>query len=111
MEHQKLVDSWNNLKPFESWYYIPPIPIVNEDTYNNVIIPNLIRCGAIPKYKLEVGKEYSGRCRNTNVATWNGKQFEYTRYKFGTSFIETINHFEDDNGSDLFVPLHEYLHL
>ena len=107
MEHQKLVDYWNNLKPFESWRYIPPIPIVNEDTYYGVIIPNLIRCGAIPKYKLEIGKEYVGKCRNANVATWNGKQLEYTRHKFGTSFKETINHFEDDIFCDVFVPLTE----
>ena len=32
---------------------------------------------------------------------------EYDRYKFGFTFKEKINHFEDDNGYDLFVPLRE----
>jgi hypothetical protein len=36
-----------------------------------------------------------------------GEVFEYQRYKFGCTFPETINHFEDDNGYDLFVPIRE----
>ena len=36
-----------------------------------------------------------------------GDVFEYQRYKFGFTFPEKINHFEDDNGYDLFVPIRE----
>lgn len=35
---------------------------------------------------------------------WNGKVFTYKRYKFGDIFDEDINHFEDDDGYDVFVP-------
>ena len=58
----------------------------------------------LSKEDLIVGREYRGMCRNTVFATWNGKQFEYKRHKFGKNFKEKINHFEDDNGYDVFVP-------
>ena len=62
----------------------------------------------IPKAELVVGKIYSGHCRNASKAMWkeNGK-FEYTRTKFGQTFSEEINHYEDDNGYDVFVPIKE----
>jgi hypothetical protein len=28
-----------------------------------------------------------------------------TRWKFGTSYVDSVNHFEDDDGYDLFVPI------
>ena len=55
----------------------------------------------------KVGKTYIGECRNASEAVWLGDKFEYQRYKFGETFPEKINHFEDDNGYDLFVPLRE----
>ena len=58
----------------------------------------------IAKNDLVVDKSYLGICRNANVAKWNGEQFEYQRTKFGSTFTEKINHFEDDNGYDVFVP-------
>lgn len=63
--------------------------------------------GAIPRSKLEPGKVYFGECRNSDLAIWLGDRFEYVRYKFGQSFLERINHYEDDNDYDLFVPLGE----
>ena len=36
---------------------------------------------------------------------WNGFCFKYDRYKFGVYHRDEINHFEDDDGHDLFVPL------
>jgi hypothetical protein len=57
----------------------------------------------ISKKDLVVGKKYSGICRNTSEAVWNGKVFEYKRYKFGF-FDDTVNHYEDDDGYDVFVP-------
>lgn len=63
----------------------------------------------IPKSELEHGAYYSGRCRNAEVARWDSikNRFFYRRYKFGDTFIEEINHPEDDNGYDLFIPSHK----
>ena len=85
----------------------PNIPVVSQEEYNTIIIPNLIEWGAIPKSQLTVGKTYKGYCRNADKAVWLGDKFEYNRYKFGITFKERINHFEDDNGYDLFVPYKE----
>lgn len=97
---------FNNLTVFNSEYDVPDIPMdLDKETYENVIVKNLVRCGAIPKDKLEIGKTYIGACRNSNEATWTGVEFEYKRYKFGSYYTDTINHFEDDDGYDLFVPI------
>ena len=53
----------------------------------------------------ERGKNFVGSCRNASEAIWNGKTFTYKRYKFGSTFFEDINHFEDDDEYDLFVPI------
>lgn len=53
---------------------------------------------------LEKGCFYSGECRNANVAYWNGTKFLHIRSKFGSEFIEEINHPLNDNGFDLFIP-------
>lgn len=62
------------------------------------------RC--IPKKDLVHGTEYKGHCRNASKAVWNvdKQKFTYIRIKFGSAFLEDINHPEDDNGFDLFVP-------
>lgn len=101
-----VVTYFKNLTPFKSIDDIPDILRVDKSEYQH-IIDNLIRCGAIPKKDLVIGKTYLGSCRNSSEATWNGVDFEYVRYKFGTSYIEHINHFEDDDGFDLFIPLYE----
>lgn len=95
---------FENLQPFKSIDDIPDIPRITE-TDHKIIVENLIRCGAIPKSELIIGKSYLGNCRNTNLAVWNGKEFVYERYKFGTKYLDRINHFEDDDGYDLFIPL------
>ena len=59
----------------------------------------------IPKNELVKGKEYIGNCRNSNKAVWKGDHFEYKRYKYGSYFIDSINHYEDDDGYDVFVPV------
>ena len=63
--------------------------------------------GMIPKKDLVDGATYLGFCRNAGEAIWDaGKNmFTYTRKKFGSSFNEDINHPEDDDGFDLFVPI------
>ena len=49
-------DKWYNMKPFETVDSIPEIPFLEDkELYEEVIVKNLIRCGAIPKDKLEVG--------------------------------------------------------
>lgn len=103
----EIIDWFENMEPFEgNTERIPLIPVVDEDTYQKYIIPNLIRCGAIPKDKLEVGATYIGDCRNASEAVWkeNGR-FEYMRTKFGCTYPEEINHFQDDDGYDVFTPI------
>ena len=102
---QRVIDNFKKMKPFKDENDIPPVPILDEETYQSIIVPNLIRCGAIPKDKLVVGETYVGDCRNANEAVWDGKVFIYERTKFGCTFNEKINHFQDDNGNDVFVPL------
>lgn len=104
---KKIIEFFRNLQPFEDEQNIPDIPKVSSEIYTQEIIPNLIRCGAIPKSQLIEGKTYIGSCRNTSKAVWNGSCFEYDRYKFGTTYLDHINHFEDDDGYDLFVPIQE----
>ena len=102
-----IIDFFENLEPFNTIDDIPDIPIVEKEIYNDYIVPNLIRCWAIPKEKLIVGKCYEGSCRNASNAVWNGEKFTYRRTKFGYTYDEDINHFQDDDGFDLFVPLKE----
>jgi hypothetical protein len=78
---------------------------VEKEEWNNFYIPILLKCGALPKEWLEVDAEYIGNCRNSDRATWKGDHFEYKRYKFGSTYTDKINHFQDDDGYDLFVPI------
>lgn len=87
---------------------IPDIPrMETPEDYQDYVVKNFIRCGAIPKKDLIIGKTYIGDCRNASEAIWNGKVFVYKRTKFGYTSDEEINHFEDDDGFDLFVPIKE----
>lgn len=104
--YQKLIDSLENMTSFGNGIINVPKMKSRED-YEKYVIKNFIRCGAIAKKDLVIGKVYVGSCRNTEEATWLGEYFEYNRKKFGIVFKEKINHFEDDNGFDLFVPLKE----
>ena len=101
-----MIDRLKNMKSFTD-DYIPSPPITTPELYQKYVIPNFIRCGAIPKDKLVKGKTYFGGCRNADTAVWLGDKFEYIRHKFGGSYPEKINHFEDDDGFDLFVPIRE----
>lgn len=103
--YAQILEVWKNMKPFKTEDDIPTPPIVKEEDYKNIIIPNLIRCGAIPKKDLEDGKTYIGSCRNASEAIWKGNHFTYIRRKFGMAYEEDINHFEDDDGHDLFIPI------
>jgi len=59
----------------------------------------------ISKKELVKDMTYEGECRNAEKAIWNGEKFVYDRYKFGSWYKENINHFEDDDGYDVFVPM------
>ena len=64
---------------------------------------------AISKSELIDGAYYQGYCRNTSVAKWNAARnvFTYPRSSMvpGDIFNEDINHFEDDDGCDIFIPM------
>ena len=74
--------------------------LIEDNGYQVYLVGGFVR-------DLIIGKEYLGSCRNSERAIWNGKCFEYERYKWGTTYIDEINHFEDDDGYDLFVPIKE----
>lgn len=103
---QSVIEYLNKMKPFVDADDIPSVPREDDPIlYNEYVVKNYIRCGAILKKDLEIGRTYIGSCRNASEATWNGEVFIYKRTKWGSTFEERINHFEDDNGFDLFVPL------
>lgn len=85
---------------------IPEIPSVKTQREQDLLCAELIECGAIPKSKLIVGNTYAGSSRNTSKAVWNGKEFEYQRNKWGSTFMDTIAHFEDEMYYDVFVPIY-----
>jgi len=92
---------WEELKPFQKAEDVPNLPKM-DDFYKN----RLIELGAIPKNELEDGVWYYGNYRNTDLGKWDFKtqKFGHWRHKFGWIW-DTCNHFEDDNGFALFVPL------
>lgn len=103
--YKNILEYWKKRNPFKNEEDIPSIPIVLPKDYEEVIVPNIIRCGGIPKDELVVGKTYIGNCRNATEAVWDGEKFTYMRTKFGNTYPETINHFQDDDGYDVFVPI------
>ena len=66
-KRQKIIEWANNLKPFNTVDDIPDIPIVDKNIYDNYVVPNLIRCGAIPKDKLNVGYRSLQECGRGNL--------------------------------------------
>lgn len=109
LENRKkaLREYWINLKPFNASYDIPKLPVVGKEEWTSFYVPLLIKAGAIPKKDLVHGVTYIGNCRNSSEAMWDSKDsiFIYKRTKFNIVYDDTINHFEDDNGFDLFVPI------
>ena len=117
---KNVVEYWRKrTKRFETPEDIPPIPCFNEDKiekakeYTELIQQKMIELGAIPKAALIDGHTYLGNCRNAYKAVWCGGTsgnvdlgyFVYERTKFGCTFPEKINHFQDDNGYDVFTPI------
>jgi len=97
-------------------YYYPNIEQFDEDTIHRIHLPNpipfalyheLYKKGIIRKSDLIKNRYYQGKCRNADVALWNGFEFVYMRNKFNYTFPETIKHMEDDYGNDLFIAFKE----
>lgn len=100
---KKIKEYWNELKPFKKNSDVPTLPIPLDEFFIN----KLIELGAISKNELEDGEWYYGECRNSDFGKWDEKEqnFIIMRNKFGNYYKDTCNHFEDDDGFDLFVPL------
>lgn len=61
----------------------------------------------INKKELINGRYYIGHCRNTNIAKWDNGVFIFIATIFKTSYIGSIEHFDDSkkNGLDGFIPM------
>lgn len=103
----KIKEYWKNLPKFEKPEDVPKLPVVDEEEWKDFYVPILINAGAIPKNNLIDGKYYIGEHRNCDIARWDAEKnkFIYKRHKFGYVFDDDCNHFEDDDGFALFVPI------
>jgi hypothetical protein len=103
---QRVREYWMNLPKLNNPEDVPALPRVDEQEWREFYVPKLIAAGAIPKKDLIHGQIYIGEHRNTTIAKWNAdtNKFEHMRYKFGWREDE-CNHFEDDDGFALFVPI------
>lgn len=102
----RMQELWNNLPKLETPEDVPVLPMVDEKEWKEFYVPRLVAAGAIPKKDLIHNQIYIGEHRNTTIARWNGEtnKFDHMRYKFGW-MEDTCNHFEDDDGFALFVPI------
>jgi len=100
----RIKNYWLTLEPFKDVKDIPTLPRVDEKEWKEFYVPKLIELGAIPKKDLVVGEYYIGDHRCTRIAKWNGNVFEYWKWEF-FPMEDECNHFEDDDGFALFVPI------
>jgi hypothetical protein len=100
----RIKEWWMTLKPFKDKYDVPTLPRVDKQEWEEFYVPKLIGAGAIPKKDLVVGEYYIGNHRCTGIARWNGNVFEYWKWEF-FPMEDECNHFEDDDGFALFVPI------
>jgi hypothetical protein len=104
---KRIKEYWENGLPiFNNPEDVPQLPKVDEKEWKEFFVPRLIDAGAIPKKDLIHNQIYIGEHRNTTIARWNAEtnKFDHMRYKFGWRKDE-CNHFEDDDGFALFVPI------
>jgi hypothetical protein len=107
---EKRREYWNNLPKIKEVRDIPELPYAeNPEEWKSFYVVKLIEAGAIPKGLLKDGAYYLGDHRNATVALWCAEKnrFEYWRTKFTARYIDDCNHFEDDDGYALFVPIKE----
>lgn len=100
-KNRNIRERWDELKPFNKAEDVPELPKMDK-YYTN----RLIELGAIPKENLTDGTWYYGNYRNSDLGKWDYKKqkFGIWRYKFGWMW-DTCNHFQDDDGFALFVPI------
>ena len=64
----RLLEYWNNLKPFKDEFDIPDLPITDSESWKNFYVPKLIELGADPYVKIgknpEVYKKMLGLVSN-----------------------------------------------
>lgn len=72
---------------------------MNECEYNGIMRK------IIPLAEMETGVIYKGQCRNATYAHWNGRKFVHQRTKFFDTFLEDIDHPENELNPrvDIFV--------
>ena len=104
---KRMREYWETLKPFTGVNDIPNLPRVETDEWKNFYVPKLIGAGAIPKKDLVDGQFYAGDHRNATIAKWDAdkNKFIYMRTKWNSTYEDDCNHFEDDDGYALFVPI------
>lgn len=97
---------WDSLTKFESEKDVPELPITSQKEWEDYYIPKLIESGAVPKKDLKHGEYYIGSHPKTNIARWNSlsSKFEFWNQNEPPTISE-CNHFEDDDGHILFVPI------
>lgn len=97
---------FENLKPLVVHTDVPNLPRTDSETWNTIIVPNLLKAGAIRKSKLEDGKLYYGDYRSSKFGRWDSikNRFIVNRWKFQWC-EDYCNHFEDDDKFALFVPI------
>mgnify|MGYP000273969653 CR=1 FL=1 len=93
---EELIEDWSMEKNQYGSIYIESI--------NHYLVKHI---GAVSKSDLKDGQDYNGICRHAKVAKWSQKDncFYYIRKKFDKIFLDRINHPEDDDGYDLFIPI------
>ena len=102
---KRVKEYWENLPKIVTPNDVPELPRVDIQEWKDFYVPKLIEAGAIGKDDLIEGQIYIGEHRRANVAKWNGNEFIYNREKFGNVYEDKCNHFEDDDGFALFVPI------
>ncbi len=104
---KRLREYWENLPKFNTPEDIPTLPRVDEKEWKGFFVPKLIAAGAIPKKDLVHGQYYAGEHRRATIAKWDATKntFVYNRTKFNFTYEDDCNHFEEDDGYALFVPI------
>ena len=61
----------------------------------------------IEKHKLIKSAYYTGTCRNTNIAMWNGNKFIFINHYFTDPYVESVDYYGDvkDQNIDGFIPI------
>jgi len=104
---KNIIEYWKEREPFKDEYDICSLPKVDKKLWEEFFIPRIIELGGIAKKDLIDGATYLGRTRNATIAMWDEKNSNFIHYRdsFGERYRDVVNHFEDDNGYALFVPI------